>query len=162
MPAKLPAAIVFVNVAGDAPALVAVTLTLIVQVAAPDVAGAAPSAPPLRSTLPPPGFAVSVPPHVVLAADGLATVIPAGNVSVSAMLPSAVALKLLIVRVSDAVPPDAIVVGENALATAAPVCTVTPPEIALFFTPCVLVTVLAASWFVRVAFTAVVGSGATT
>ena len=98
MPAKLPAAIVFVNVAGDAPALVAVTLTLIVQVAAPDVAGAAPSAPPLRSTLPPPGFAVSVPPHVVLAADGLATIIPAGNVSVSAMLPSAVALKLLIVR----------------------------------------------------------------
>jgi hypothetical protein len=92
-------------------ATVPVTLTVIVHEALTA------SEPPLKATLLPPAVAVTVPPHVVAALGVAAIVTPVGNVSVRPIPPSATAPEAVlgIVIVSVEVPPEVIVVGENAL-----------------------------------------------
>jgi len=93
------------------PEVVAVTFTLIVHEAP------AANVPPLKAMLPLPAVAVTVPPHVALKPFGVATIIPAGKVSVNATPVNAALpwIILLIVNVSVLVPFTAIVDGANDL-----------------------------------------------
>ena len=86
--------------------------------------GAAASDPPVTWTVPAPGVAVIVPPHVLELFGADATVRPAGSVSVRLTGDMAAFVKLSssIVRVE--IPPFAIVVGENDLSTRPPGVTV--------------------------------------
>jgi hypothetical protein len=100
--------VVFVNW----PDAVAVTFTVIVQVLLEA------AVPPVNETLPDPAVAVAVPPQVLVNPLGVATTIPAGNVSVNATPVSATALAagFVIVKVSEVIPFRTTVVGLNALA----------------------------------------------
>ena len=159
---NVPAGIEFPRVIAVAPEFVAVTGTEIVQLVDPEPAGAAAMDPPLSCTEFVAGVAVSVPPHVLPVGPAAITIVP-GSVSVSETTPlSAVALKLAMVMVSVAVPPEMMVVGENALVTLEPVCTTRLPEMALFAMPLPVVTEPAASVLVRVALTNALGLDVTT
>ena len=90
-----------------------VTTTVMVQVPPAAIE------PPVRLTLPLPAVAVSVPPHVFVAAGVAATVMPAGKVSLMARpAPAVPAVRLTILRVSTLVAPGAIVAGLNDFVTA--------------------------------------------
>jgi hypothetical protein len=94
------------------PAAVAVTFTLSVQLAV------AATVPPLNVTLPEPATAVAVPPQVFVNTFGVATTVPAGNVSVKAtpLRATVFATGLVIVKVSEVVPFTATPVAPYALA----------------------------------------------
>ena len=126
-PPKLPTGIVLLSVTGLAPALTPTTLIVTVQLALLVEPAVAPGRlPPLtvNELLPAVGAGVKArPAQVVAVTTGAATVIPAGNVSVNAMVPaSGVVLKLRTVTVSVDVPPVVIGVGAKTFSTRAPVC----------------------------------------
>jgi hypothetical protein len=123
------ARILFVTV----PIVDEVTLTLNAQEPSVDPTGAGTVAPDSEKDEAP-AIAVTVPgAQVVDAFGGLATVTPAGKLSVKAAFVSAPALPLVIVTVNVEVVPVGIDAGAKALATAAPVCTIRFPEIAAAF-----------------------------
>jgi hypothetical protein len=110
-----------------------VTLTLNVQEPSVDPAGAGTVAPDSEKEVAPATAATVPGTHVVEAFGGLATVTPAGKLSVSAAFVSAPALPFVIVTVRVEVVPAGIDAGTKAFATAAPVCTIRFPEIASAF-----------------------------
>jgi hypothetical protein len=113
------------------PAVVPVTLSEIVQDAE------AATVPPDRFTFPPPAAAVTLPPHELVTPLGLPTTSPAGKASVNATPVSAVEeLGLVIVKVSNDVPPAEIDAGAKLLANPGGLTVVTSSEaLALFPLP---------------------------
>ena len=101
-----------------------------------------------------PGIAVTRPPaQVVAGLAGLATVTPAGRLSVRAAPVRGEALPFVIVIVSVDALPDGSEAGAKALERAAPVCTTRFPEIAFAFdTPWVVVIAPIGRVFVAVPF----------
>lgn len=71
--------------------------------------------PPLRLRLPAPAVAVKVPAQVFVTVEGVATIIPAGSVSVKAVLVSGIPVGFRKVMLSVEVPPTAIFAGANDL-----------------------------------------------
>jgi hypothetical protein len=116
--------------------------------------------PPVSDTLPDPATAVATPPQVLVSPFGVATTIPAGNVSVKATPVSATAFAagFVIVNVSEVVPLSGIFAAPNALAIVGGVTTLTladavppvPPSVdvtfpvVLFFVPAVVPVTLTA------------------
>ena len=94
------------------PEAVPVTLTTKVQLLLTAIV------PPVSEMLPDPATAVAVPPQVLLSPLGVATTIPAGNVSVNATPVSATVLAagFVMVKVSEVVPFNGIAVAPKALA----------------------------------------------
>jgi hypothetical protein len=73
--------------------------------------------PPLRLMEPAPPVAINVPPHVLVAAEGVPTTIPLGNVSVNATpLNATLELGFVMVNVKVLIPPNAIELGAKPLA----------------------------------------------